>query len=117
MSAITKNLTIDGVTKSVSQWAKDIGMAPTTLHGRLERGWTVEEAMKAPLAKVTVSKSDAEFALNDMTRHQLPSQLEKLIPPEYKGIKYGEYLRNHFRKDWDSWFTNIYAKQHERRQK
>ncbi len=115
MSSTIKSLTIDGVTKGVSEWAKDVGMSPTTLHGRLQRGWDPEEAIRAPAGRPTVSKNDAELALNDMTRDQLPSQLAKLIPVNYRGTKCGEVIRSSFRKEFDNWFNKVYVPNHERR--
>jgi hypothetical protein len=38
-------LTLDGETKTVSQWARDRGMSIKTLHDRLFRGWSVRKAL------------------------------------------------------------------------
>jgi DNA-binding transcriptional MerR regulator len=34
-----------GRTKSVTQWAKEIGVSPSSLHGRLNMGWSIERAL------------------------------------------------------------------------
>lgn len=35
----------NGVTKTITQWARDAGLHPTTIRLRLRGGWTMEEAM------------------------------------------------------------------------
>ena len=41
-------ITIGGVTRTMAQWAEHTGIRRSTIQGRLERGWTPEEAMVAP---------------------------------------------------------------------
>lgn len=42
----------NGVTRHYSDWAKDAGILPATLHARYFRlGWTMERAMTAPIGK------------------------------------------------------------------
>lgn len=43
------NLTYNGKTQTMGQWAKDIGMNPETLRGRLKRGLSTREAIELPL--------------------------------------------------------------------
>lgn len=38
-------LTHNGITKNLSDWARDIGITPTALRGRLRIGWSVERAL------------------------------------------------------------------------
>lgn len=45
----SKYLTLDGQTKTISQWAKHLGMSRQTLHVRLKTGWSVERALTTPL--------------------------------------------------------------------
>lgn len=42
-------LTAGGVTKTLSEWAEDLGTRPSTIVERLRRGWSVEKAVKHPL--------------------------------------------------------------------
>jgi hypothetical protein len=37
-------LTVNGITKTVSRWASDLGCNYHTIEGRLRRGWTPEQA-------------------------------------------------------------------------
>lgn len=37
----------DGKTQSIAEWAEELGIPVPTLRGRLRRGWTIEEALKA----------------------------------------------------------------------
>jgi hypothetical protein len=41
-------LTCDGETHHLNQWAALTGMAPATITGRLQRGWTEQEALSTP---------------------------------------------------------------------
>lgn len=44
----TLRLTYDGTSKSVTQWADDRGLKASTVHARLRRGWSVEQALTRP---------------------------------------------------------------------
>ena len=46
---IPKLLTHNGVTQSVPQWAKSVGLTYGVLHDRLRRGWDTELALATPL--------------------------------------------------------------------
>ena len=46
-------ITYNGVTKNIKQWAREYGINRTTLSDRLERGWSVHDALNTP-AKPTV---------------------------------------------------------------
>lgn len=116
MSTTIKTLTVDGVTKRISEWASDCGISATALHGRLERGWDVADAVSLPADRFVVSKSEAELALNEMNREELPKQLLKVLPEDYRGYKCGEYLRNNFRRQWDHWFLTVYVPNHSKKQ-
>jgi hypothetical protein len=41
-------LTHDGITLTIAQWARRIGMHPNTLSERLSKGWSVEKALTTP---------------------------------------------------------------------
>lgn len=47
-------LTHSGVTKILSDWAKERGMSANTLAMRLRLGWTVERALTQPVKRRTV---------------------------------------------------------------
>lgn len=42
---------LNGKTKTLSKWCRDLGMNRGTVRGRLRRGWTVEEAFYIPVGK------------------------------------------------------------------
>ena len=44
-SAVPRLLTHDGKTQSVSDWARELGIRPDTLHQRLYKGWPIEKAL------------------------------------------------------------------------
>lgn len=44
-------ITFNGQTKNLSQWAKQFGLKPTTIKARLQKGWSVEEALTKNVKK------------------------------------------------------------------
>jgi len=44
-------LTYKGETKTAAQWAEDVGMNPVTLRRRIQKGWSVEDAIEKPLRR------------------------------------------------------------------
>lgn len=45
------NLTVDGVTKSIMQWAHELGVDHTTLRVRLRYGWSDEDIIRKPIKR------------------------------------------------------------------
>jgi hypothetical protein len=50
-------ITFRGETKCVTEWAESLGMRPSALIHRLDKGWPVEEAMTAPLVPRKLSRT------------------------------------------------------------
>ena len=46
-----KNISFNGETKTVSQWADKIGISQDTLGARILNGWCIEKALTTPLLK------------------------------------------------------------------
>lgn len=44
-------ITVDGVTKSVTEWAEHVGLQRKTIYQRLRKGWAHDKAVLAPVAK------------------------------------------------------------------
>ena len=42
-------LEVNGVEKTVSQWAEDLGTSASTIAGRINMGWSVEDAVTVPV--------------------------------------------------------------------
>ena len=42
-------LTVDGVSKTMSQWSDELGMKIDTLSQRIARGWSTERALTQPI--------------------------------------------------------------------
>jgi len=41
-------VTVNGVTRTVSEWSRVVGLAPCTVHERIRRGWDIQEAVTLP---------------------------------------------------------------------
>jgi hypothetical protein len=54
-------LTVDGVTKTRFDWAKEYGISQGALRGRLTAGWSLQRALTAPLSpgKVRAGRASA----------------------------------------------------------
>ncbi len=48
-------ITRDGVTKTATEWARTLGLRPTTVIERLRRGWSHERALLAPTRRRSAS--------------------------------------------------------------
>jgi len=55
------NVTYDGETKTITEWAESIGMNPKTLMTRFERGWSVKKALSIPTITTFKRKSIQQF--------------------------------------------------------
>jgi hypothetical protein len=44
-----RNLTYNGITMNVTQWAEMLGISRNTLFSRLRKGWNVEKALSTPV--------------------------------------------------------------------
>ena len=45
------NLTVDGVTKSVTEWSRETGIAYTTLRQRIKAGWDPHKVVTGPVRR------------------------------------------------------------------
>lgn len=54
-----KIIVIDGISKSVSAWAKHFGISPVTVGSRLAAGWDAEQAIKTPAKEI--AKPSAKY--------------------------------------------------------
>lgn len=51
------NITHQGETKTLFEWAREVGIAPRTLWARIRvRGWSVEKALETPVKKSSKNK-------------------------------------------------------------
>lgn len=51
-----KRIELDGVSKTLTQWAIERGLGMSTVWARLKRGWTFERALAAPLRGCSTRK-------------------------------------------------------------
>ena len=60
----SRKLEMDGVTKNITDWAKEYGIAYSVVHYRLSRGMTLKAALTTPIfkAKVAIRKLEAANA-------------------------------------------------------
>lgn len=92
---------------NIHQLAKDAGIHHRTLRTRLDRGWSMEEALKIEVngifTKSEVCKEDAQRILDDMPRDMIHPIIAAAIK-NYKGGKPGQYARNNHRAVFDQWY-------------
>ncbi len=48
---MSRMLTVDGIKKSIHDWADETGLSFFTIRKRLNIGWTDEEAVRTPIRK------------------------------------------------------------------
>lgn len=51
IAARSPSLTLDGITKPLSQWAREIGIKSASLRMRIENGWPIARALTEPRGK------------------------------------------------------------------
>lgn len=122
-----------GLKLSVYQWGARLGMKPSTISGRLERGWTVERALETKPDGLFVcrhktpgksaSRNDAEMYLNDIStadydkgefigwRH-LPGRLFRLLPKGIAQDRPGSYLRNNHPAVFEDFYLKDFILRH-----
>jgi hypothetical protein len=52
------NITHEGKTMTLTQWAESSGLTYTQLHGRLDLGWSMEEALNTPIRSLKRRKGN-----------------------------------------------------------
>lgn len=66
----THMITYQGRTQSISDWAAEAGIAPTTLSNRLYRGWTMERALAVPVRRTLAIEYDGKvWPLAELAKH------------------------------------------------
>jgi hypothetical protein len=64
------NLTFAGRTMCMQDWAAEVGISPPTLLTRLQRGWSVEQALTTPaVRRANSDPGDRILTLNGKKRH------------------------------------------------
>ena len=107
-----RTLEFNGVTHTLGDWARLLGITHAVLYKRVTLGWSAQEVLTTPVGEIVVSKTEAERALNEMVKNQLPKQLLKLIPEDIKTINLGSYLREFHRKEFNLWFEKVFVPNH-----
>lgn len=51
-----RHITVDGVTRIATDWARDFGINPNTFLSRLDHGWEIHRALSAPVRKRAPSR-------------------------------------------------------------
>lgn len=78
--SFNRNLTLNGVTRNVSAWAREIGISKETINGRLRNGWSVKDALTRPTfswatdgrklrPRVTLTHQGKTMFLSEWARH------------------------------------------------
>lgn len=95
-------LEVRGETRTVSEWAHHLGIAPTVLRQRLLRGWSAEEVVAVPLVKKggkqVKIKSNAKLTPDDVRAIRESTEPHKVLAERYgvsrphiSGLKSGKF--------------------------
>lgn len=58
-----RKVTINGITKCIFEWIRELGRSRTTVYSRLERGWSEEDALLKPPSKGGVGSRGGKHLL------------------------------------------------------
>ena len=58
----TRLIELDGTKKCLTQWARDLGLSPSTIQTRLDSGWPLREALTTPRKRLFRSGSATSSA-------------------------------------------------------
>ena len=64
--------------KSISQMAREAGIAPSVVHQRIKTGWTLEKALNTPVRKRKPKVADGG--------DWLPPDDHAIYPPQYRAV-------------------------------
>lgn len=59
--SVNHTITAQGKTKTVSEWARSLGVRPTVIFARLDRGWSEEESVTIPVKIYRRRKNEADL--------------------------------------------------------
>ncbi len=103
----------------MADWSEKLGVPHSTLAGRIERGWSVEKTLSTPSDDVfsncnnpnRKTKSDCERVLNESPLESLPKNFQKRIKEwGLRGTRFGTFMREMYRKEFDAYFKETFAK-------
>lgn len=52
-----KNITYKGITKTIAEWARHLGISPITIRSRLRNGWSTDKSLESPVTAAHCKKS------------------------------------------------------------
>ena len=103
--------TYNGITDTINGHAKRWKMSPTTIVGRLGRGWSIEDAIETPAVSTysssqrgVPSKNDAEMWLNDRTIDEISESMLPAFNPAKRAKKPGQWLRRYNPMAFNKWY-------------
>jgi len=106
-----------GQEDTVLGWALKLKVAPATLAGRLDRGWSVERAFNekphdsfSAARRKGRTKNDAEMYLNDLSRDEMPLCFRHINLGTAKLTKFGQYIRRKHMPEFEKWFSGEFSK-------
>lgn len=64
-----RTLTYKGITKTIPEWAAEVGLEVPTLRARLKAGWSIKNALfRIPLGRYRTAKTMKEAWYRDVRR-------------------------------------------------
>jgi len=83
-----RTITLDGATKTMSEWAEDVGLTHCSLHNRLKYGWPVELALTTPVGVVPEELEKVRLPVDPDVR--LKAHAHAMV---YQALKRGKLVR------------------------
>lgn len=113
------NLTLNGKTKDIKEWASETGLTVSAIFSRKHRGWSDEKTLTEPVFsnETKITKNDCELYINDLSFQQLSHSkyLAGLSPGTV--MKPGQHIRRYHSKKFDKFFEEFYKPMKQNEQK
>lgn len=100
----------------LSKEARKHGVNAMTAHNRLERGWTLEDAVSKPpdptflrpeLRKFK-TKEEGQWLLDETPYDKLPAAIKQALQPSSRQMKFGKLIRRHHNPVFLKWYEESF---------
>lgn len=87
-----------------------------TAHCRLRRGWSLKDAITKesdgtslpPDQRTFRTKEEGQWFLDETPYERLPKEIQKVIPPTSRQLKFGKLIRRHNNSIFLKWYEKSF---------